>query len=139
MDAYAINPADEYTNLARNGIALNPAYDRAGNMTSIPVLPVTGIAGQTDVNATATWDAMNCLFSADTGATPLQNYRYDPFRRRIATLSGLGNTPDRRFIYSGWTTVEERLFNAGATPASAPSTLERIYVDGPRIDGKRHA
>jgi RHS repeat-associated protein len=134
VDAYSINPADQYTNLIRNSISLNPGYDRAGNMTSVPVLPVTGVNGQQDVPAAATWDAMNCLFSVNTGATPLQNYRYDPFRRRIATLSGLGLTPVRRFVYDHWTTVEERLFNAGATLASAPSTLERIYVDGPQID-----
>ncbi len=133
-DVYAINPADEYTNLTRNAVALNPAYDRAGNMSVVPLLPVTGANPQPDVSAGATWDAMNCLYSLNTGVTPLQNYRYDPFRRRIATLSGLSTTPVRRFIYDGWKTVEERLFNAGATPANAPSTLERIYVDGPRLD-----
>ena len=134
VDVYAINPADEYTNLTRNAVALNPAYDRAGNMTNVPVLPVTGVSGQQDVTAAASWDAMNCLYSVTTGVTPVQDYRYDPFRRRIATLSGLGSTPFRRFVYDGWKTVEERLFNAGATPASAPSTLERIYVEGPRMD-----
>jgi RHS repeat-associated protein len=135
VDIYIVNPADQYTNLTRNAIAMNPAYDRAGNMTSVPVLPVTGVNGQTDLNAATTWDAVNCLFSVHTGQTPDQNYRYDPFRRRIATLSGLSTTPERRFIYGGgWTTLEERLFDLGATPASAPSTLERIYVDGPQID-----
>ena len=134
VDTYLINSADQYTNLTRNAVAVNPVYDRAGNMTGVPVLPVTGVNGQQDVTAAATWDAMNCLYSVDTGVTPLQSYRYDPFRRRIAALSGLGTTPVRRFIYADWTTVEERLFDAGATPASAPSTLERIYVDGPRMD-----
>jgi len=134
MDSYVINTADEYAQLTRNNVALNPTYDRAGNMTRVPVLPVSGVAGQPDVAAAAVWDAMNCLFSLDTGLTPIQNYRYDPFRRRIATLEGLGNSPVRRFIYDGWTRVEERLFNAGATTASAPSTLERIYVDGGQID-----
>ncbi len=130
VDSYAINPADEYTRLTRNGIDTDPGCDRAGNMTSLPVLPVTGFAGQRDVSANVSWDAVNCLFDVDTGLTPVQHYRYDPFRRRVATLEGLGTTPVRRFIYDGWITVEERLFNAGATPASAPSTLERIYVDG---------
>lgn len=134
MDSYAINTSDEYIGLTRNDVAMTPGYDRAGNMTNVPVLPVTGITGEPDVNATNTWDAFNCLFSVNTGVTPVQNYRYDPFRRRIATLQGTTNAPIRRFIYDGWTTAEERLFTAGATPASAPSTLERIYVDGPQID-----
>jgi RHS repeat-associated protein len=132
-DSYTINTSDEYIGLTRNSVVLTPAYDPAGNMTSVPVLPVTGFSAQADLNATAAWDAFNCLFSINTGVTSLQNYRYDPFRRRIASLSGLGLTPDRRFIYAGWVTVEERLFDSGATPASAPSTLERIYVDGPQI------
>jgi RHS repeat-associated protein len=134
MDSYAINPADEYTNLTRNAVALNPAYDRAGNMTSIPSLPVTGVSNQTDVSATGTWDALNHLFTVSNGVTPVQNYRYDCFGRRIATLVGGSSTPERRFIYDNWTTVEERLFNPGATPANAPSTLERIYVDGSQMD-----
>jgi RHS repeat-associated protein len=133
-DAYAVNTADEYSGLTRNGLVMTPAYDRAGNMTDIPVLPVTGVTGQPDLNAAAAWDAFNCLFSMNTGVTPVQNYLYDPFHRRIATLSGLSTTPVRRFIYAGWTTVEERLFNTGATTATAPSTLERIYVDGGQID-----
>ncbi len=134
LDTYIINSADEYTNLTWNAVALNPAYDRAGNMTSVPVLPVTGNTNQPDVTAAATWDAMNCLFSVSTGVNPVQSYRFDPLRRRIATIQGNSNTPIRRFIYDGWTTTEERLFNAGATLASAPATLERIYVDGPQMD-----
>jgi RHS repeat-associated protein len=134
MDAYTINTSDEYIGLTRNGVAMTPGYDHAGNMTNVPVLPVTDVTNQTDVNATNTWDAFNCLYSVNTGVTPLQNYRYDPFRRRLATLVGVGATPVRRFIYDRWTTVEERLFNAGATLASAPSTLEQIYVDGGQID-----
>jgi RHS repeat-associated protein len=134
VDAYTINTADQYTGLTRNGVAMTPSNDRAGNMTNTPALPVSGVTGQLDVNAAAAWDAFNGLFSFDTGVTPVENYRYDPFHRRIATLSGLSTTPVRRFIYDGWSTIEERLFNDGATPASAPSALERIYVDGARMD-----
>ncbi|MCW5555996.1 MAG: RHS repeat-associated core domain-containing protein [Verrucomicrobiae bacterium] len=40
----------------------------------------------------------------------------------------------RRSIYHGWSKAVERRFDSGATLANAPSTLERIYVEGPRID-----
>jgi RHS repeat-associated protein len=133
-DAYGINSADQYTQLTRNGVSIAPATDRAGNITAVPTLPVSANPAQADVGATAAWDAADCLFSVNTGVTPMQNFRYDPFRRRVATLEGAGASPVRRYIYDGWNTVEERLFNHGATAAEAPSTLERIYVDGARAD-----
>jgi hypothetical protein len=34
----------------------------------------------------------------------------------------------------GWSCIQEEVFNAGATEANAPSTVEKIYVNGIRID-----
>ena len=134
LDSYANNAANEYTQLTRDGASLNPAYDRAGNMTVIPTRPVTGIENQPDVTATARWDAANCLFDIDTQtANGTQHHRYDPFRRRIAVIDSLTDIQgSRRFIYDGSSVCEERLFNSGATLANAPSRLERVYIEGPR-------
>jgi RHS repeat-associated protein len=135
MDSYAANRANEYTQITRDGTVHTPTHDAAGNATLFPVLPVTGIEGQPDVDAAARWDAFNCLFDLSMDfVSPYQSYRYDPFRRRIAVLSGPGLTPERRFLYDGWRVVEERRFDPGATVADAPSTLDRIYVDGVGLD-----
>lgn len=135
LDTYTDNPANEYAQVIRDGAPRNPAHDRAGNLTALPLRPVTPNPNQSDVNATSRWDAYNLLFDLETGVNPQQHYRYDPFRRRVAVLNSSTNLQNsRRFIYDGWDEVAERVFNAGATPASAPSTLERIYVQGQQVD-----
>ena len=135
--SYGINKANEYTQITRNSNAITLNHDRAGNMTQFPVRPVTENDNQQDAIATARWDAVNCLFDIETGVNPQQHYRYDPFRRRIVTLELSGtdiNKGSRRYIFDGWTVLEERLFEASARLALAPSALERIYVNGQQID-----
>ena len=137
VDSYGINNANEYTQITRNNQIIRLIHDRAGNMTQFPVRPVMEDGRQQDTIAIARWDAVNCLFDIETGVNPQQHYRYDPFRRRIASLelSGLDIDEDsRRYIYDDWTVLEERLFEASATLASASSSLERIYVNGQQID-----
>ncbi len=46
------------------------------------------------------------------------------------TLITLG----RRYIYDGWSVVEERTFDSSATLGNSPNTLERVYVNGRSID-----
>jgi len=134
MDTYAANAVNEYTGIVRNGQPFVVEHDRAGNMTQFPVRPAT-VTPQADVQATARWDAFNLMFDIENPATGRQHYRYDPFNRRIAVLESETDLQgSRRFIYHGWSDIEERIFNPGATLASAPSRLERIYVDGPSID-----
>ena len=140
LDSYTANQANEYTRIRRNGRSIDLAHDRAGNMTRLLVQPVTSGALRSDALANARWDAFNLLFDIDAEVTPKQDYRYDPFRRRIVTLE-LGG-PDRkeiqpgsrRYIYCGWEDVEERVFGDGATLGTAPSSLDRIYVNGREID-----
>ncbi|GJL63170.1 MAG: hypothetical protein NPIRA04_18240 [Nitrospirales bacterium] len=137
-DSYVINKANEYTQLTRNGDATTPTHDRAGNATSFLVRPVTSKPDQQDVMANARWDACSLLFDIDPGGVnPQQHYRYDPLRRRIVTMeldgTAIGKS-SKRYIYDGWSVVEERLFEEGATLEAAPSTLERIYVNGKQID-----
>src|SRR5439155_18202337 len=101
-DAYGANRVNEYTNIIRNGQAFTVQHDRAGNMTQFPVLPATTNL-QTDVQATARWDAFNCLFDIENPATGKQHYRYDPFRRRITCFNSETSLQgSRRFIYEGW-------------------------------------
>jgi RHS repeat-associated protein len=140
LDSYTTNKANEYTRIRRNGRSIDLTHDRAGNMTRLLIQPVIIGAVRSDALASARWDAFNLLFDIDSGVTPKQDYRYDPFRRRIVSLE-LGETDggeiqpgSRRYIYCGWDDVEERLFDKGATLASAPSSLERIYVNGREID-----
>jgi RHS repeat-associated protein len=136
-EAYSANAANEYTQVSLDGTPTAVAHDRAGNMTTLPVRPAAGQEAGNIVSATARWDAFNCLFDIQAGANAKQHYRYDPFRRRVATLE-LSNTTisagSRRYIYDGWNDVEERIFEQGATLASGPSRLERIYVNGKSID-----
>jgi|GEM_PF-6375795 len=137
-DSYVINKANEYTQLTRNGTAITPLHDRAGNSTRFSVRPVTGVPNQQDVMANARWDAYNLLFDINPGdVNPQQHYRYDPLRRRLAAME-LDDAEitegSKRYIYDGWSVVEERLFDPGVTLDAASSTLERIYVNGAQID-----
>ncbi|MCL4177685.1 MAG: hypothetical protein KJ072_08035 [Verrucomicrobia bacterium] len=134
--SYAISPANEYTQITRDNTVFQPEHDRAGNMTRILTRPVTGEPEDPDVLADARWDGFNRLFDVDTGTVNgMQHYRYDVFGRRVVVLDSLTILQDsRRFVYDDWSVVAERLFEPGATLASAPSRLERIYIEGPRID-----
>lgn len=124
LDCYASNAANEYLSLKRNGRAFAPRYDRAGHMTCLPIKPLMNASRE--VVAAVQWDAFGLPFTIDIGSAAQKN-RYDPFRRRISDGT-------RRFIYDGWSVVEERLLDDGTTPGAAPSKLERIYVNGSMID-----
>ncbi len=71
-----------------------------------------------------------------------QHYRYDALGRRIVAMEISGAADDsntlitlgRRYIYDGWSVVEERTFDNGATLGDSPNTLERVYVNGRSID-----
>lgn len=140
-DLYEANPANEYTRIDRNGTSFVPVHDAAGNATELLARPVAGPEAGHDVTATARYDAFNHLFDVQAGTNPKQHSRYDVFGRRIAVLELDGATAgpqilpgSRRFLYSGWTDVEERLFTPNASLSEASSTLDRVYVYGRRID-----
>jgi RHS repeat-associated protein len=154
-DSYAINRANEYTQIDRS-IGSEPAglspplHDAAGNMTRFPVRPSSGGSSGQDVDAEATWDAFNRLFTAavpDGAQSSIafeEIYRYDPFQRRIAKFGtsddGCAACPrltGRRYVYDGSTVVEERVFveeSASRIPANIDDRLERVYANGRRID-----
>ncbi len=154
-DIYAINKANEYTQINRSrGMTATgtspPLHDAAGNMTRLPVRPVSGGSSGLDVDAETTWDAFNLLFTASVpdgtliGGAFLENYRYDPLGRRIAKFDisddGCVACPQltgRRYIYDKWSVIEERTFGAdlaSQVPFDIGDRLERVYVNGQQID-----
>ncbi|MBN8625784.1 MAG: hypothetical protein J0M17_09870 [Planctomycetes bacterium] len=92
-----------------------PAYDRAGNMTTFPqpAAPASSF--------TATYDAWNRLVGLSGG----NSYAYDALNRRTEQVAG-GVT--RHYYYStSWQVLEERL---GTSPDAAAA--ERQFVWGQR-------
>lgn len=153
-DRYAIDRANEYTRIDRS-IGTEPVdlppplHDAAGNMVRFPARPARDGVGSPDVSIEATWDAFNLLFTATVPGPSVGNpeltegYRYGPLGRRIAKLNlSDDGFPGRRYIYDGWSVVEERLLSqapavpvaAQDVPASTTDRLERIYVNGAGID-----
>jgi RHS repeat-associated protein len=104
---------------------ITPAYNRAGNMTTMPK-----VADPT-VSQTNTYDAWNRLTKVAEGATTISEYAYDAAKRRIVQSSTfLSSLVTRHFYYtepSKWQVIEERL---GTTPDSA--NAERQFVWGLR-------
>ena len=112
------NKANEITLLSSSAGGINPDYDPAGNMLTLPTAPGTG-TGQ----YTLKWDAWNRLVEVKDGSTTVAAYTYDGAFRRL-TITSAGQT--RHFYYNRqWRTVEERI--AGAT-----ITVERQYTWGLR-------
>ena len=95
---------------------LDPVYDAAGNMTSVPQ------PGALTSGYTARYDAWNRLVELLSGVTSLATYRYDGRSRRVSKVAD-GQT--RRFYYSlSWQVLEERTGSGG--------TLDRQFVWGMR-------
>ena len=105
---------------------VTPAYNRAGNMTTMPKVadPTTG--------QTCTYDAWNRLVKVAEGANTISAYTYDAAKRRIIQKSYTSGTlSETRHIYytepSKWQVIEERV---GTSPDSADA--ERQFVWGLR-------
>ena len=96
------NTANEITLLSSAAGDITPAYDPAGNMTTLPKAPGTATA-QYDLK----WDAWNRLVEVKDGSTVVASYTYDGLTRRLTkSISG-----DYRHYYydAQWRTVEERV------------------------------
>lgn len=112
------NTVNEITDIANTiGSAwAEPAYDPAGNMTTIPK------PAAPSSSFTAVYDAWNRLVSIDDGSGIAEDYAYDASSFRLTSTSSANA---RHFYYSNnWQAVEERM-NAGAVP-------ERQFVWGSR-------
>jgi RHS repeat-associated protein len=119
------NKVNEITNVSNStGPAwAAPAYDAAGNMTTIPQPAAPGSA------YTATYDAWNSVVKLVDGATGqiVQTNVYDGLRRRTVRNSYTSGTlsETRHYFYSSaWQVLEERV--------GTSTTAERQYVWGLR-------
>ena len=83
-----------------------PAYDAAGNMTTVPQ------PSDPTTSFTATYDAWNRLVKLTDGASTVQENEYDARRFRTVRkdYSGGALSETRHFYYTeGWQSIEERL------------------------------
>ena len=118
--ANTVNEITGITNTASsNWVA--PAYDAAGNMTTMPQ------PGTPTSSYGAIYDAWNRLVTITDAGNNLQKYQYDArnFRTQILTYTA-GVLSETRHCYftSGWRNIEERV-DTGAT-------AERQYIWGVR-------
>jgi RHS repeat-associated protein len=104
-----------------------PAYNRAGNMTTIPkpADPTSSFA--------ATYDAWNRLVNLEEGENTVAEYVYDGAKRRVVKKTYSAGTLDetRHFYYTDpqkWQVIEERLETSGAISADP----DRHFVWGLR-------
>lgn len=111
------NAANEITNLIQIPSAVQPTYDPAGNMRTVPQ-PADWEQGY-DLK----WDAWNRLVEIKNGGTVVAGYAYDALSRRIVTTTASG---DRHYYYDNqWRALEEHV------TIDSSSTIDRRYVWSP--------
>lgn len=99
------NTANEITEISATSGDVEPSYDPAGNMLTLPKEP--GIStDQYDL----TWDAWNRLVSVKEDSTTIASYTYDGLTRRLTKT----NTRETRHYYynQDWRALEERVEGA---------------------------
>jgi len=117
------NKVNEVTDVSENTGAswATPAYDAAGNMTTVPKpADPTG-------SFTATYDAWNRLVKLVDGANTVAEYEYDPRNYRLIAKNYASGTLDetRHYYYSSaWQVLEERV--------DSSSDADRLYLWGIR-------
>ena len=122
------NPVNEITGITNTSGAawVTPAYNRAGNMTTIPK------PADSTTSFTGTYDAWNRLVKLEDNSGIVAEYEYDGVKRMGVLKSyAAGVLSETRHLYytepSRWQVIEERL---GSSPASAAA--ERQFVWGMR-------
>jgi RHS repeat-associated protein len=106
------SPANEVSGISASVGATwaTPAYDFAGNMTTIPV--PTNLTS----TFTAIYDAWNRLTSCATGSTTVATYSYDGLNHRIVKgiyVSGLLDHNEHSYFNETWQTLEVRKESGG--------------------------
>ncbi|MDF1710867.1 MAG: RHS repeat-associated core domain-containing protein, partial [Akkermansiaceae bacterium] len=129
------NKANEITSISPTsgaGAAVQPVYDKAGNMTTMPQ-PADWESGYD-----CTWDAWNRLVKIEDGATTVAEYRYDALTRRISQATSAGF---RRYFYNNQWRVIEEWDTTGTTdreyvynPADRWNLIRRKYTDSSPLD-----
>ncbi len=82
-----------------------PAYDQAGNMTTIPI--PTNLTS----SYTAVYDAWNRLVSLANGSTTVETYAYDGLSRRVVKgvyVSGALDHNEHAYFNENWQILEVR-------------------------------
>jgi RHS repeat-associated protein len=101
-----------------------PAYDAAGNMTTMPQ------PGNPGSGYTGTYDAWNRLISLSASGSQVAGYAYDGLKRRTVkqVYSGGVLSETRDFYYSqSWQVLEERV--NGSTDAKRQFVWGQRYID----------
>ncbi len=139
------NEVNEITGISETtGTAwVDPAHDRAGNMTTLPKPSnlATGL--------TCTWDAWNHLAEVKEGNTVVARYEYDGLARRVKKHldSQSPSNPDgidayEHYFYNGaWQVLETR---HSTSENMGPESLQpeyqylwlRRYIDAPMLRAK---
>jgi RHS repeat-associated protein len=101
------SPANEISGISASvgSTWLTPAYDLAGNMTTIPI-PSSPTSGYT-----AIYDAWNRLVSLANGTTTVATYAYDGLSRRIVKgiyVSGSLDHNEHTYLNNNWQALEVR-------------------------------
>jgi RHS repeat-associated protein len=128
MQQRASNAANEITGIAATvGSAWQtPAYDRNGNMTTIPE-PLALASGYTGI-----WDAWNRLIYLQSGDENVEFCLYDGLNRRIMRnqYSGGDLTEQRFFIHSDqWQVLEEYVAATSLTVPAVQWVWGQRYID----------
>jgi RHS repeat-associated protein len=126
------SPANEISGISASvgSTWTTPAYDLAGNMTTIPV-PAAPTSGYT-----ATYDAWNRLVSLANGTATVATYAYDGRNRRIIKgiyVSGSLDHNEHAYFNEAWQILEVRK-EVGGVQSTNP--LEQyawhlFYIDAP--------
>ncbi len=112
------NTANEITEIASSPGDVEPDYDPAGNMLTLPKEP-----GVSTEQYDLVWDAWNRLVAVKGGDTTVASYTYDGLTRRLTKATA---DEVRHYYYNkDWRAVEERV--EGASVA-----VDRQYVWGLR-------
>jgi RHS repeat-associated protein len=109
-----------------------PAYDLAGNMTTIPI-PPSPTSGYT-----ATYDAWNRLISLANGSTAVATYAYDGLSRRMLKAIYVSGTLDHKehaYFNDDWQLLEVRKEVSGTVNSNPLEQYvwQAFYIDAPAL------
>jgi RHS repeat-associated protein len=128
------NPANEISGISASvgSTWTTPAYDLAGNMTTIPI-PSSPTSGYT-----ATYDAWNRLVSLANGSSIVATYAYDGLSRRIVKgiyASGTLDHNEHAYLNESWQILEIRKEVSGSINANPLEQYvwHEFYIDAPLL------
>jgi hypothetical protein len=105
------------------GLTLDPTYDAAGNMTSVP--KPSSLAN----GLTLTWDAWNRLVEVKDGGSVMATHEYDGLNRRTIEMPDYGETTYwmHKYWNSSWQMLEQRQNTNDAPPESSDVARQCVW------------